>query len=213
MVVPVEERMMLQDEFSEQVRRCFPVGVWRSLFLDRTGYAEFGSAVRCLLCIEIPTQGPLPRDGLVRALRRLAPPHGGVVDPCLDEFALVSFADPQSALKLAVGLQRLAPRARLRLGIATGRCQMVLGSAHGTDFLILLGKERARAEELTKRAAPATVQLAPEAYEQLQEEIGQGLGGCLVVAEFSEDVLTEVSLTLPPHQSADMSTFAGLGLT
>jgi len=70
-----------------------------------------------------------------------------------------------------------------------------------------------RAEALTARAAPATVQLAPEAYEKLHDAISQALGSCLVMAEFEGDVLTDVSLTLPPDPAADVSTFAGLGLT
>ncbi len=68
-------------------------------------------------------------------------------------------------------------------------------------------------EGLTRRAAAATVQLAPEAYEKLQGAISHDLGSCLVMAEFDDDVLTEVTLTLPPDPAADVSTFAGLGLT
>jgi hypothetical protein len=57
------------------------------------------------------------------------------------------------------------------------------------------------------------VQLAPEQYETLEGTIGHDLGSCLVLAEFDKEVLTEVSLTLPPDVTAEVSTFAGLGLT
>jgi hypothetical protein len=139
--------------------------------------------------------------------------HDGMVDPCADGFAFVSFPDAEAALRTAVELQRLVPRARLRMGLGTGRCRMALVSAGGSDFLMLLGSERARIEAMTARAAPGTIQLAPEAYESLQGTISQDLGSCLLLQEFDHDVLTEVSLTLPPDAAADVSTFAGLGLT
>jgi hypothetical protein len=212
-MVCVEEKSKLLDEFCEQVRRHFREGVWRSLFEDRSGSAEFGSAQRTLVCVECPSTGPFQKDGVVASLTRLARRHDGVVDPCAGDFAFVSFPDAEAALRTAVELQRLVPRARLRMGLGTGRCRMALVSAGGRDFLMLLGSERARIEALTARAAPGTIQLAPEAYGHLQATISHDLGSCLVLQEFDHDVLTEVSLTLPPDAAADVSTFAGLGLT
>jgi hypothetical protein len=212
-MVCVEEKGLLLEEFSGRVRRHFPERVWRSLFEDRSGSAEFGSAQRTLVCVECPATGPFQRDAVVASLRRLAKRHDGLVDPCAEDFAFVSFPDPEAALRTAVELQRLVPRARLRMGLVSGRCRMALVSAGGQDFLMLLGSERARVEALTARAAPGTIQLATEAYERLQATISQDLGSCLVLQEFDHDVLTEVSLTLPPDAAADVSTFAGLGLT
>lgn len=212
-MVCVEEKSRLVGEFSDRIRRHFPEGVWRSLFTERSGRAQFGSAERTLLCVECPSSGPFTREGMIASLTRLAKRHDGVVDPCADDFAFASFADPEAALRTAVDLQRLAARARLRMGLATGRCRVVRCIAAEHEFLMLLGDERARVEALTERAAPGTVQLAPQAYETLQGTISDGLGSCLVLAQFDADVLTEVSLTLPPDPSADVSTFAGLGLT
>jgi hypothetical protein len=209
----VDEKSRLLDEFSTQVQRHFPESVWRSLFEERSGKAGFGSAQRTLLCVECPTEGPFSSDNVVASLKRLARRHEGIVDPCADDFAFLSFADPEAALRTAVELQRLVPRARLRMGLGSGRCRMAVCSAGGQDFLILLGRERARIEELTRRAAPGTVQLAPEQYETLQGTITHDLGSCLVMAEFDNEVLTQVSLTLPPDVTAEVSTFAGLGLT
>jgi hypothetical protein len=209
----VDEKSRLLDEFSTQVQRHFPESVWRSLFEERSGKAGFGSAQRTLLCVECLTEGPFSRDNVVASLKRLARRHEGIVDPCADDFAFLSFAEPEAALRTAVELQRLVPRARLRMGLGSGRCRMAVCSAGGQDFLILLGSERARIEELTRRAAPGTVQLAPEQYETLQGTITHDLGSCLVMAEFDNEVLTQVSLTLPPDVTAEVSTFAGLGLT
>jgi len=212
-MVPAEEKSQLLDEFSAQVRRHFPEEVWRSLFQDRTGSAEFGSAQRTLVCVECPSTGPFQRDGVVASLRRLAKRHDGMIDPCAEDFALIIFRDPEAALRTAVEMQRLVPRARLRMGVGSGHCRMALVSAGGQDFLMLLGSERARVEALTARAAPGTIQLAPEAYERLHATISHDLGSCLVLQEFDHNVLIEVSLTLPPDSAADVSTFAGLGLT
>jgi hypothetical protein len=212
-MVGVEEKSRLLDEFSTQVQRHFPDSVWRSFFEERSARASFGSAQRTLLCVECPTEGPFTREGVVASLKRLARRHDGVVDPCADEFAFVSFPDPEDALRTAVELQRLVPRARLRMGLGSGRCRMALCKAGELDFLMLLGSERARIEALTRRAAPGTLQLAPEAYDSLQDMVANDLGSCLVLVEYDEDVLTEVSLTLPPDATADVSTFAGLGLT
>lgn len=208
-----QEKLKLLDEFSEYIQRHFSETVWHSLFIARDGRAQFGSAVRTLLCVECPTSGPLTRDGLVAALDRRAPAHGGCVDPCSEDHAIVSFRDPLAALHMAVEVQRNMPRARLRMGLATGRCRIAVCRAAGNDFQVLLGSERARVEELTRRAGPGTLQLAPETYEVLEGPIGHELGSCVLTAEFDGDVVTEVSLALPPDQSAHLSTFAGLGLT
>ena len=64
----VQEKTSLLDEFSGQVQRHFPASVWRSLFLDRTGTAQFGTSVRTILCIECPVFGPITRDGVMAAV-------------------------------------------------------------------------------------------------------------------------------------------------
>lgn len=212
-MVDVEEKNRLLDEFSAKLRQHFPQEVWRCLLEERSGTAHFGSAERTLLCVECPDDGPFQRKDVLASLRRLARHNEGVVDPCAEDFAFVSFADPQAALLTGVELQRQVPRARLRMGLASGRCRMARCRAADQDFLILLGGQRARVEALTRRAAPGTLQLAPEAYQPLEDTIAHGLGSCLVMVEMDEEELTEVSLTLPPDATADVSTFAGLGLT
>lgn len=208
-----EDRKALLNEFSALVRCHFAPDVARALFEERTGKAEFGSANRTLLCVEFPVEGPLTRSGLLASIERLVPRYEGLLDPCSDEYACVSFGTAQSALHMAVALQRLLPRARLRMGLASGRCRMALCSAAGEDFMLLLGAERARVRQLTSRASPGALQLGPEAYDVLEGQISNELGSCVVMAEYDADALTEVSLTLPPDRGADLSTFAGLGLT
>ena len=45
------------------------------------------------------------------------------------------------------------------------------------------------------------------------EDIEQTLGLMRALAEFEGDTVTEVTLTLAPDSSDELSTFAGLGLT
>ncbi len=70
-MVGTDDKAKLLDEFSERVRRHFPAAVGHSLFVERTGRAEFGSATRTLVCVECPSEGPLTHEGL------LAPGTGG----------------------------------------------------------------------------------------------------------------------------------------
>jgi hypothetical protein len=212
-MICVEEKTALVNEFSCNVQRHFPDSVWRSLFEERTGRAQFGTATRTLLCVESPEGGPLSHEGLIAALTRLARVHGGRVDPCADEFAFASFSRPEQALRVAVALQRATGRARLRMGLLTGPCRLVRGHADGQEILMLLGSARERVASLAHRAAAGTVQVAPETYEAIDGVISDGLGSCVMMAEFDDDVLREVTLTLPPEITADVSTFAGLGLT
>ena len=212
-MVCVAEKTLLLDEFSGQVQRHFPDSVWRSLFLERTGSAQFGTASRTLLCVECPQSGPLTSDGVFAALARLAPLYGGRLDPCGDAFAFVSFSQPHAALRMALAAQRATARGRLRMGLASGRCNVAHARADGQEFLLLLGSQRARVAELTDRAAAGTVQISPEIHEALDGLMADEFGSCVVMAEYDGEVLKELSLTLPPDSAADMSTFAGLGLT
>lgn len=208
-----EKSSSLLDELSARVRRSFPEGIWNSLFADRTGSVKFSSAQRTLLCVECPADGPMMRAGVVAALSRTAPLHRALLDPCTDAYAFVSFSDPNEALRMGVTLQRRLPGARLRMGIASGRCQMALCQVGETHFVVLLGLQRARAEALTAHASPGTIQLDLQVYVAVQDCVADELGSCLLMSEHDGDELADVSLTLPPDRSAAFSTFAGLGLT
>lgn len=211
-MVGTEEKLQLKDEFAEQVRRHFPDDVWRSLFQDRTGHAQFGTAPRTVLCVGAPDAGALSRATLQTMVQRLARLHQGHVDPCADSFVFVSFARPESALRMALALQRATARAKLRMGLHSGRCHVARARTEVADFLVLLGPERARTEALASRAAGGTVQLSTDAYEALGGQISDDLGSCVLMAEFDGELLTDISLALPPNSTSEHSSFAGLGL-
>lgn len=207
-----EEKTRLVDEFSNHVEQHFPAPVWRSLFLDRTGSAQFGTATRTLLAVELPQGGPLRRDAVMEMLSQVSSRNGGHMDPAAGPYAFTSFATAEAALAAAISMQRLAARGRLRIGLTTGRCRMALAKASDLEFMLLLGEARARAQMLASHAAPGAVQLAPDTYEALGGAIDDSFGSCVVIAEYDdEDRVAEVSLTLPPDAAAELSTFAGLG--
>jgi hypothetical protein len=212
-MLAVEEKALLLDEFSSHVRRHFPPEVWRSFFEERTAVAQFGSATRTLLCADIGAADTVTRRAVLASMRRLSAASGGFFHEETQEYAFASFGDAEAALQTGVALQRLLPKARLRLGLSTGRCRMAQCTADGRDMRILLGQERARVQSLTASAAPGTLQMTPQDYDVLQDTIAHGLGSCLVIAELEEELVKTVTLTLPPDQAAEMSTFAGLGLT
>ena len=212
-MLPVEEKTLLLDEFSSHIRQHFAPEVWRSFFEERTAVAQFGSATRTLLCVGIGAADTVTLRVVLAALRRLVAATGGFVHQETQDYAFASFTDAQAALRTGVALQRLLPKARLRLGLSSGRFRMAQFTADGRDLRVLLGKERARVESLTASAAPGTLQMSPHDFEVLQETIADSLGSCLVIAELEEELVKTVTLTLPPDQAAEMSTFAGLGLT
>lgn len=211
--VSPEIRSSLVDEVSARVQRAFPRNIWSSLFAERTGSLKFGSVKRTVLCVECPPDGPMTRAGVVAALSRTAPRHRALLDPCADAYAFLSFSDPKEALRMGVALQRMMPGARLRMGIASGLCQMGLCQVGETHFVVLLGWQRAHAEALTARASPGTIQLEPPVYVAVQDCVANELGSCVLMSEYDGAELAEVSLTLPPDRSEALSTFAGLGLT
>jgi hypothetical protein len=213
-MICADDKTALLNEFSQQVQHHFPDSVWRSLFEERTGRAQFGTAIRTVLCVQCPPAGGPTRAGVVAALSRLTRMHGGYVDPCSGEYIFASFNDPEDALRLALALQRICARAHLRMGVLTAPCKLVRGHADGLDILMLLGSARERAAALAGQAPSGTVQVAPETFEAVGSVISDELGSCLVMAEYDDgDVLREVVLTLPPDGNADLSTFAGLGLS
>lgn len=210
-MIGTEEKNRLVDEFTAHIQRHFPSTDWSSL-QQGSGRAEFGTAVRSVLCVQYPEDEPQAAKTLQAALAHLAVSYSGCIDPCDEGFAMVSFSRPEAGFRMALALQRKASRRRLRMGLLRGRCNVARWHADGNRYVVLLGRERARARGLAGRAAPGTVQVSPDLYEVLDECIGQDLGSCIAMVEFEGDEPTEVTLTLAPDRSDELSTFAGLGL-
>lgn len=208
-----DDKALLVRELFERIERDLPRAAWRTVYVDQSETVRVRGTNVSVVCFELPAPGTVSRDGLLARISAQAIAHDGRVDPCIGQFALVSFSRASAALRMALGLQRLVREGRPRVGIASGRCPVALFQAAGKDYSLLLGSGRTRAEELARRAAGASVQLCPETFRRLEAGQEQELDSCLMLSEYDDDVLTQVSLTLPPDHPEELSTFAGLGLT
>lgn len=207
-----EEKDQLAEALSQRVSREFVPSVWHSLFVDRSEVPRVRRGTWTVVCAEGTQAGELSQDAVRAALSALAGRHDGFVDAGAGPCALAAFADPGAALRMALKLQRLALRDRLRLGLVTGRGGVARFPVQGATVNLLLGSHVDRARALTQRAAAGTVQLCAETYEALAG-FSPELDACVVMSEYDQDTLTQVSLTLPPARDEALSTFAGLGLS
>lgn len=118
---------------------------------------------------------------------------------------VLSFTEPVKALRAAVVWQRLSggtlPRLALHMMDCTDPDQRALQEA------IDLGSRLAM-------AAPAgTIALSAVAYAVFGEQITREIRDALVMTEVDEGEVTQASILLAPKASAELSTFAGLGLS
>lgn len=206
-----EENQQLAEALSQRVAREFVPSVWHSLFVARTEVPRVRTGTWTVVCAEGTQVGQLSQDAVRAALSALASRHDGFVDAGAGSRAFAAFADPGAALRMALKLQRLTLGERVRLGLATGRGGVARFPVQGAIASLLLGPQVARALSLTQRAAAGTVQLCAETYEALAG-FSPELDSCVVMAEYEQDTLTQVALTLPPARDEALSTFAGLGL-
>jgi class 3 adenylate cyclase len=94
----------------------------------------------------------------------------------------------------------------------SGDCTLASLQLEGRLLRVLVGEAVDRAEAVTAMASPGTIRISPETFALLQEDI-VGMPHWMVTTEYEGDCMTAASLTLPPRGNAQLSTFAGLGLT
>jgi hypothetical protein len=183
---------LLRHRFAEFVQQHFTQNDGATPSAWRWRETRADTDARSLLGIECPATGAL-RSSFMDMIAQHAPCHRGLPHPCPGDFLVVSLPDAEAAVRLAVSLQQIQPEARLRMGI--------VHADRAADL-----------EQLACRAAPSCVQLAPEVYAAVEDFISDQLGSCLVMTEIGDGVLIQAALALPPAASAELSTFAGLGL-
>jgi hypothetical protein len=195
------------EALSQRVLRHWSVDAWRELFLG-AGYAtiRFEQAQLTLLAADLPTGVSAEEATLL--VQRL----GGDSEPTRLAQGMFSFRDPVMALQAALLLQRLSPRRKIRAALSTVECTVAL--FHLGDRLRRLAVDRDI--ELTgasvQEAVPGTIVLTAETCALLGDGIHELHDG-LVATELDDETVTRASITLAPHASAPMSTFAGLGLS
>jgi hypothetical protein len=211
--VQPEDPSLLVDALSNRVVRSLSPGVWRKLFLRPwQEVMQFAPTQGTLLCAaaQLPSWGT--GANVLPELAFLARSHGGELDPCPQATALVRFDDAQAALDMALEMQQMAGDVRFQVGLASGECTLATLQLEGSVLRVLVGGAVDLAEAVTRQATPGTIRLAPETFAQVQDAVVR-IGGCMVTTEFEGGCITATSLTLPPRSNAQLSTFAGLGLT
>lgn len=208
-----EDPALVLDALSHRVLRHLSASAWRKLFLrPHDEVMRFAPIRGTLLCAA--AQMPPWHDGagVQQEVEFLARSHGGEVDPCPHASALVRFDDPQAALQMALELQQSAGDVRYQVALASGDCLLATLQLEDKELRVLVGGAVDRVEAVMRLATPGSVRLAPETFAHVQDVVLR-MGHCMVTTEFEGEEITATSLLLPPRSSAQLSTFAGLGLT
>ena len=155
------------------------------------------------------------RDSLAAELEWLATRHNGIVDPFEDAAGVAFFTDPAACVRMAMDLQRSARDLHLRMGVHTGICDIGTFRSDAEWRCTLLGHETRLAAKVAATAATGSIAVSPETYALVRDVIHADAAGCLVMEEFQDSDLAQVSLTPAPVKRNEhgLSTFAGLGRT
>lgn len=202
-------RALMLEALSDQLLRWGLTDTWRDVFLAKsTDGVLFLQRPFTILCSDAPTGSANDE-----AIAMLANRHGGSVQPAGTLDIALSFEDPPGALRTAVALQRLAKRTRLRTAITTGVYTAALVVIDNERRSLILDGGVAAAELQALATPPGSIHIEPETYELLQKQIGSEVSTAMVMREMHGERPGAATLTLPPAACADLSTFAGLGLT
>jgi hypothetical protein len=206
---------LLLEALSDKVLHQLPPAVWQELFLGEGRRSiRFREVYLCLVHADSEAGArPERRDFLARQLQELAARHHGLLDAYVAATALASFEDAESALQMAIALQRLPGDWRLRIGVVSGLCTLALFDAGGRTWCTPIGALPERAASVAATAAAGSIAIAPETYTPMERQIQVAAAGCLLTEEFHDSDLAHACITFAPDQGAGQSTFAGLGLT
>ena len=144
-------------------------------------------------------------NAAVRAVARTALRHGARVFAVYEGF--------QGMVDGGTGIRELAWE---DVGSILHRGGTVIGTfrSEGQTRCTLLGPEVGLAAKVAATAASGSIVISPETYALVQHEIQAETAGCLLTEEFHDSDLAQASITpTPTRGNAELSTFAGLGLT
>ena len=198
---------MLLESLSQQVLWRGDIGFWRELFLgDACATIRFEARQLTLLACDAPLAG-IDRG----ELERLATCLGGEVQIATRADLVLSFASADTALEAAVVLQRLSEGHLVRTAVSTDLCMVACFELGGREHRMVVGPEIAEAETALARTAAGTILVSAETHELLGSDFAQSVSNAVITTEMDEQGVTQACITLAPHRSAAMSTFAGLG--
>jgi adenylate cyclase len=205
------------EELSEKLSRHLSPESWQRLFHGPGLEAiQFEQKQQTLLYAEAGTLGALTErnsDSFAAEVEWLATRHGGTVDRFIDGAALIFFDAPAGCVRMAMDLQRSANELHLRMGIHTGVCDIGRFQTEGESASTLIGHDAGLAAKVAATAATGSIVVSPETYALVKDDIRTDTSGCMLMEEFHDSGLAQVSLTPTPIKGeSTLSTFAGLGL-
>jgi hypothetical protein len=202
-------RAQLLEALSQRVLRHCDVAMWRQLFLGPAyGTIRFETAQLTMVAADDPLDAFSREEAALLAARL-----GGNPEPSARVDLVLSFRNPAAALGAAMLLQRLSPHRRVRTAISTHACTVACYEVDGTPRRMVMGAEMEHAEAALAGAVPGTVLITADTYALIGDRLAEYVPDGLVATELEDDRVRQASITLAPHASAAMSTFAGLGLS
>ena len=212
---------MLQTLFSPDVLELVHQKVQRArtVGIDGTRVPFPGRDVRleymqlAILHVESPLVGERAHASRFREeLGWLVDCNVGQMEPGEPGTAVVTFQQAQGALETAIALQRSCCDLRLRIGLASGRCVVAVFREGDQWHTVALGPSLERAASCARSATYGSILVSAESYEQFQDAILDHAADCVLTEEFFGEELARASITPAPSASAELSSFAGLGL-
>jgi hypothetical protein len=207
----------LMDSLSEKLARHLSPERWNRVFDEGDAASiRFEQRQLSILYAEVPGNGlddECARESFHVDLDRLATRHEGCIDPFGEAAGVVFFADPASCVRMAMDLQRGSRNLHLRIGVHTGPCDIGTFRSSGDWNCTLVGDEPRQAAKVAATAAIGSIAISPATYGLVKHVIEADASGCLLMEEFRDSDLEQVSLTPTPVRRGEhgLSTFAGLG--
>jgi hypothetical protein len=199
---------VLLEALSQRVLWRGDIAFWRRLFLGSAcASIRFEARRLTLLASDAPLAGIHRGE-----IERLAACVGGELQIPGRADILLSFGAADAALEAAMTLQRLSEGRRVRMAVSTVVCMVAHFAVDGRAYRLVVGPELEEAEQALERAAPGAILVSAETHDELGGDFADSVRDGVVTTEMDEQGVTQASITLAPHRSAAMSTFAGLGL-
>lgn len=198
---------LLLEALSERLLRHADASVWRAIFLDPEHAKVSFETLRCTV---LASDSPLDKVSVEEG-SLLADRLGAEEQPATTSDLLLSFRSPLAALRAALVLQRLSAGRSVRTAVTSVAGTVATVEIDGQVRRILIGPGIERAELAVSESVAGTIWVCGETYNALGDTIAEHVRDGLVIAELDEEIVTCASITLPPHASAEASTFAGLG--
>ena len=204
------------EEMAERLAWKLSPESWKDLFHGSIAppvrFDEKQVTVLYAETVNMPAVSGRDRDSFDAEIDWLTTRHFGRVDPYVAGATVAFFDDPESAVRMAMDMQRSAKELHLRIGVHTGMAVVATLRVEGLVRCTLLGPQRDRAATVAASAAVGSIVISPETYALVQDKLHADSDGCVLMEEFHDSDLAQACLT-PTPRSTQLSTFAGLGLS